>query len=224
MRSPLLSWGNQGRRHRDQVPEVRLYRKNIQETEKKLDFTPQPAFECLKLRAIRSPNICRSRIPAGIEADLAALGKGLEAYEARCPEKISGAGLLCFGVGLRMKIKTVYKILPAVVIFTNRVPEGSAGVANAMIVRIRPEYVNDEGLLQHELTHVKQSYRLLILFHSILYLLDDPYRLHAEVEAYRKQLEYSKNKVADIDRFAGFIAEKYDLDISRDAAAMLLRA
>lgn len=122
-----------------------------------------------------------------------------------------------------MKIKFIYKILPAIVIYTDRVPEGSAGCANAMIVRIRPKYVNDEGLLQHELTHVKQAYRLLILFHSLLYLLDDPYRLHAEVEAYRKQLEYSQDKVADTDRFAGFISEKYDLDVSRDAAAMLLR-
>ena len=122
-----------------------------------------------------------------------------------------------------MKIKTVYKILPVIVIYTDRVPEGSAGCANAMIVRIRPKYKGDEGLLQHELTHVKQAYRLLILFHSLLYLLDDSYRLHAEVEAYRKQLEYSQDKVTDTARFAGFIAGKYDLGISREAAAMLLR-
>jgi len=122
-----------------------------------------------------------------------------------------------------MKIKFVCKIFPAIVIYTDHVPEGSAGVANAMIVRILPEYEGDEGLLQHELTHVKQAYRLLILFHSLLYLFDAHYRLHAEVEAYRKQLEYSQDKVADADRFAGFIAEKYDLDISREAAAGLLR-
>jgi len=123
-----------------------------------------------------------------------------------------------------MKIKTVYKILPAIVIYTDHVPEGSAGCANAMIVRIRPEYEGDEGLLQHELTHVKQAYRLLILFHSLLYLFDDSYRLHAEVESYRKQLEYSQDKVTDTARFAGFISEKYDLDIPREAVAVLLRA
>jgi len=123
-----------------------------------------------------------------------------------------------------MKIKFVYKILPAIVISTDHVPSGYAACANAMIVRIRPQSVNDEGLLQHELTHVRQAYRLLILLHSLLYLLDDPYRLHAEVEAYRKQLEYSLDKVKDIASFAGFIAEKYDLDISREAATVLLRA
>ncbi len=122
-----------------------------------------------------------------------------------------------------MKLKFVYKILPAIVILTDRVPAGSVGCANAMIVRIRPKYEGDEGLLQHELTHVKQAYRLLILFHSLLYLLDDSYRLHAEVEAYRKQLEYSPDKVTDTARFAGFISEKYDLDISREMAAVLLR-
>lgn len=122
-----------------------------------------------------------------------------------------------------MKIKTVYKILPAIVIYTDHVPKGSAGCANAMIVRIRPKYEGDEGLLQHELTHVKQAYRLLILFHSLLYLFDDSYRLHAEVESYRKQLEYSQDKVTDTARFAGFISEKYDLDIPREAVAVLLR-
>jgi len=122
-----------------------------------------------------------------------------------------------------MKIIFVYKILPATVIYTDRLPEGFGGVSNAMIVRIRPKFEGDEGLLQHELTHVKQTYRLLILFASLLYLLDDDYRLHAEVEAYRKQLEYSKDKDADTDLFAWFISTKYDLNVSKEAAAVFLK-
>lgn len=122
-----------------------------------------------------------------------------------------------------MEIKFVYGILPALVVYTDHVPEGSAGCANAMVVRIRPQYVNDEGLLQHELTHVKQAYRLLFLFHALLYLLDDCYRLHAEVEAYRKQLEYSADKVTDAARFAGFICNKYDLQADQTSVENMLK-
>ena len=122
-----------------------------------------------------------------------------------------------------MKIKFVYAILPALVVYTEHVPEGSAGCANAMVVRIRTKYENDEGLLQHELTHVKQAYRLLFLFHALLYLLDDDYRLHAEVEAYRKQLEYSADKDADVARFAGFVCDKYGLRADRQAVENMLK-
>lgn len=110
-----------------------------------------------------------------------------------------------------MTIRFVYGILPALVIYTERLPEGFGGCANAMIVRIRPKYEGDEGLLQHELTHVKQAYRLLILFHALLYLFCDSYRLRAEVEAYRKQLEYSTYKAFDAGLFAGFICDRYAL-------------
>lgn len=96
-------------------------------------------------------------------------------------------------------------------VYTDRIPVNSAGCANAMIVRIRPRYVSDEGLLQHELTHVRQSYRLLLLIHALLYLFSRSYRLYAEVEAYRKQLEYSVKRDADIAFFAMMICTKYDL-------------
>ena len=122
-----------------------------------------------------------------------------------------------------MKLAFVYKICPAIVIYTDRIPEGFAGMANAMIVRIRPKFKSDAGLLQHELTHVKQSYRLFFLFSSLLYLLDDDYRLYAEVEAYCKQLEYSQDKDADVDLFAWFISTKYDLNVSQEAAAVFLK-
>ena len=122
-----------------------------------------------------------------------------------------------------MKFTFVYGMLPALVCYTDHVPEGSAGCANAMIVRIRPGYRDDVGLLQHELTHVKQAYRLLFLFHALLYLLDDSYRLHAEVEAYGKQLEYSSDKNADAARFAESICNKYNLHVDQTSVENMLR-
>lgn len=122
-----------------------------------------------------------------------------------------------------MKIKFVYGIFPALIFYTDWINDQFAGVGNAMIVRIRPQHKDDEGLLQHELTHVRQSYRWLIIFHAWLYLLSDNYRLHAEVEAYRKQLEYSKDKDMDVVLFVGFVCTKYKLQVDPLTVENLLR-
>jgi hypothetical protein len=100
------------------------------------------------------------------------------------------------------------------------VPRGSAGCARGPVVFIRPEYRDDRGLYEHELTHVKQWFRTLGL-HSFLYLLSDRYKLACEVEAYREQdKHYAEDRRA---LFAKFIAQDYDLDITQDEALALLQ-
>ena len=113
-----------------------------------------------------------------------------------------------------MKIKFVYGILPAFVFYTERVPIAVAGRANAFVVRIRPSYAGDEGILQHELTHVKQAYRLLLIGHAMLYIFSKRYRYAAEVEAYKAQLRHSVLWDSDRNRFAEFICTRYRLDVS----------
>ncbi len=122
-----------------------------------------------------------------------------------------------------MQIKFVYKVLPAFIIYTDFMPDNFSGATNAMIVRIRPHHKDDQGLLEHELVHVRQSYRLFFLIHAVLYLASKRYRLYSEVEAYRKQLWYSLNIDYLRGQFAGFIAEKYNLDITKEQALELLQ-
>ena len=86
------------------------------------------------------------------------------------------------------------------------------------VILIKPEYKDDEGLYQHELIHVKQWIFTLGL-HSILYLLSNRYKLWAEVQAYRKQLEYSPGNEA---RFAGFIANRYGLAAKESDVLVML--
>jgi hypothetical protein len=117
-------------------------------------------------------------------------------------------------------IKFVYKILPAFVIYTSDLPENKGGVANGFIVRIKPKYKSDNGILQHELTHIKQWYRTFT-FHSLLYLFNKKYRLSSEVEAYREQLKYYLDDRTDL--FAKFIAEDYNLDVERDNVIGMLK-
>jgi hypothetical protein len=103
--------------------------------------------------------------------------------------------------------------------YTNfAIPDGSAGCARGPVIFIRPQYREDRGLYEHELVHVKQWFRTLSI-HSFLYLLSDRYKLACEVEAYRKQAEYSPQHRP---LFALFISRDYGLDITHEAALGML--
>lgn len=137
---------------------------------------------------------------------------------------------------------------PPALIFTVRsLPKNFAGMANGPIIRIDSRYVNDIGLLAHEKTHVLQFWvvsflsalfilGLSVLYplflcclpivfgvHGLLYLTLSPYRLWAELTAYRKQLSYSKNPDVSAELFGKFIASKYRLKISAESATYLLK-
>jgi hypothetical protein len=89
-----------------------------------------------------------------------------------------------------MKLMFVYGVLPAIIWYTNNISEGFGGYANGPLVRLLKKYEEiDEGILQHELVHVKQWYRTLFT-HGIWYILFEKYRLQSEVEAYKKQASY----------------------------------
>lgn len=108
------------------------------------------------------------------------------------------------------------------VFYTDRfVPSRFAGCTRGPVIFIRPKYSDDAGLLAHEKVHVRQFWRSLGLF-GIPYLLSKSFRLRCEVEAYREQLRHYPD-----DRswaFAGFLADKYNLGVSREEAHRLLVA
>ena len=129
---------------------------------------------------------------------------------------------------------------PHTVIYTDRLPEDVGGCANGPVVRIRPKYRDDLGLLRHEVEHVRQWWAagliaavLLALVdptlapggmaaHSLLYLTVRPYRLWCEVKAYRVQMQHpdSRGRFLPIERAAEFLmASRYRFGFqTRDAA------
>ena len=121
-------------------------------------------------------------------------------------------------------IKTVYKILPAFIIYTNKLSAAVfGGTSKFCFIKIRPRYKDDIGLLNHELTHVKQFYRLSIV-HQYLNHFSKKYRLKIELEAYKNQL--LSYPVEDRERktlyFAKFLSERYGLDKTVDECYKLL--
>lgn len=110
------------------------------------------------------------------------------------------------------------------IFYSKRFLNGHAGTVKIFLIPviiIDPAYKDDEGLLAHEQTHVDQAWRCIFPpIHALRYNLDKDYRLKCEVEAYRKQLEYSPNSVL---HFANYLATRYGLDVTVEHALSLLQ-
>jgi hypothetical protein len=97
--------------------------------------------------------------------------------------------------------------------FSFGVPRNNSGIAYGPIVFILPEYMDDRGLLEHELVHTRQFWNPLKWFKG---------KLWWEVEAFKEQAKwYSDDRSKS---YAGLIAAKYGLDISVGKAEELLRS
>jgi hypothetical protein len=144
-----------------------------------------------------------------------------------------------------MNFRRIYGIIPVLVFYTDTLPDHVAGRSKGLFVLIKPRYREDEGLIQHELEHVRQFYRPIgaallagamlsiiypllalpimyaaaltgMLFHVLAYKLIDAYKLRCEATAYWIQSRYySDNR---LPLFARFISANYGLDISQAGA------
>lgn len=113
-------------------------------------------------------------------------------------------------------------------------------------IRINPKYKDDEGVLEHEITHVMQWYASLVyvsmltivlaimgyynamLFagvlglagHNLLSTFSRWYRKHIEAEAFAAQLDVIGWQY--LDSLAESLAYKYDLNITPEQAKDLI--
>lgn len=85
--------------------------------------------------------------------------------------------------------------------------EAITGSANGFVIRIEKDAANKAVVLAHELVHVKQWW-LSLGIHPILYLLSERYRVWAEVQAYKKSIEYGAHTKESAARV---IADKYGI-------------
>jgi len=119
------------------------------------------------------------------------------------------------------KVVFVFGILPALVMYSDQLPQPwQGGVTQGPVIRLRQKYMDDAGILAHELVHVRQWYRTLFV-HPLLYLFSKRYRLAAEAEAYREQLRHYPDDRTQL--FATFMATHYGLQISVAEAMDALR-
>jgi hypothetical protein len=110
--------------------------------------------------------------------------------------------------------------------YTDDMKEGTGGYAKGWFIRLRPKYREDKGILEHEKCHVRQWFFTFML-HGPLYLFFKPYRLRAEVQAYKEQLDWPPallDRKKYLDKYAEFISTKYKLDITKEEAKKRLEA
>lgn len=132
-----------------------------------------------------------------------------------------------------------------VVRYTNELPDQFGGLASGPLIKIRPKYASDQGLLEHEKVHVRQWYGGLLLVaalalvlavgvavpcgglavfapfaHGLTYKYCRRYRLWCEVRAYRQQL--ALGAVVSHEFAVTALVQKYDLHLDRQEATALL--
>lgn len=83
---------------------------------------------------------------------------------------------------------------PAIITYSDNLPEWKAGEAQMFFITIRPAYRDDKGILMHELAHVAVWWLTL----GILDMLSRRFRLWNEARAYRIQMKYP-------DRHGGYL-------------------
>jgi len=90
--------------------------------------------------------------------------------------------------GKNMKIKFVYKIIPVAVFYTDFLVDKNLDGKNlGLFIVIRPRCKDDIQLLNHELIHTKQLFRMG-LTSWIFMALSEKWRIKLELEAYLNTL------------------------------------
>jgi len=118
-----------------------------------------------------------------------------------------------------LQIKFVYKVLPVLVIYIKWLWRG--GISLGPVVLVKSEWRESGRVLLHELEHSKQAYTILLFWHFALYLCVKQYRLYCELAAYAKQVlaHPEADRPYAIKAYAGFLAERYRLNLSIEEAA-----
>ena len=113
-----------------------------------------------------------------------------------------------------MKVKVVYKVLPVLLVQSSLlVPRKFDAQCYGPLIAFKNKHsFNDTALVQHELEHSKQSYRLPVL-HFLLYMLSKQYRYKSELEAYALQIRsypiYQQPRLCAV--FANSLYKNYNL-------------
>lgn len=101
------------------------------------------------------------------------------------------------------------------IIVTDRfIPKRFDAYTIGPLVLLRPNKRDDQGLIAHELEHVKQWWHNPLM--GLWYQFSKKSRYQYELAAYRAQLKISAGR--DVHIFAGYLASNYNLDVTVEQA------
>jgi hypothetical protein len=125
---------------------------------------------------------------------------------------------------VKIHFHSIWKVLPVPVISLERMPGRLVGLCVGPFIVVRADYASDYPTIVHELTHCKQFWRGLTLLHLIRYYGSRRYRLRAEVEAFRAELDACapEERRRRLHESARALATSYSLGLDTEACRMLL--
>lgn len=125
---------------------------------------------------------------------------------------------------MKIRLHSIWKFLPVPVITLERMPGRLVGLCVGPFVVVREDYAADYPTIVHELTHCKQFWRGLAVLHLIRYYGSRRYRLKAEVEAFRAELDACApaERRQRLHESARSLASSYSLGLDTEACRLLL--
>ena len=125
---------------------------------------------------------------------------------------------------VKIRLHSIWKFLPVPVISLERMPGRLVGLCVGPFVVVREDYASDHPTIVHELTHCKQFWRGLTVLHLIRYYGSRRYRLKAELEAFRAELDACApgERRQRLLESARSLASSYSLGLDIEACRLLL--
>lgn len=121
-------------------------------------------------------------------------------------------GYIIITFSANIEIHYVYKILPALVVYTDNIEGENEAITKGLLIFIKPGLRGPgfKVVLEHELVHVKQCYRYG--FYSWVLMMFDDGMAKLESEAYSIEISNKEN----IPMWAEFIKREYNLSTSNE--------
>jgi len=111
------------------------------------------------------------------------------------------------------KMEWVYKFIPVPVFLSDKIREPFSGYSRFVYIVIKPNCIDDLGLIEHELTHIRQFYRTLGLM-DLLKHFSKRIKLNRELEAYINQAnEYGYSSYYEVSWIVDSLIYDYELGI-----------
>lgn len=127
---------------------------------------------------------------------------------------------------MRVRFHRIWRAVPVPVLIVPHLPGRLVGVCLGPAVLVRADYGDDWPTIVHELEHCKQFWRGGIVVHFLRYYLSRSYRLAAEVQAFRAELEAcdAPERGRRLDDAARALATGYRLQLDTRTCRRLLAA
>jgi hypothetical protein len=125
---------------------------------------------------------------------------------------------------IRITMTRIWRAVPVPILVLQRMPGRLVGLSMGLFVVVRSDHAADRPTILHELEHCKQFWRGWGVLHMLRYYLSRDYRLQAELEAFRAELDACgpAERQRRLDDAARALATGYHIGLDVDACRSLL--